>query len=75
MPLRRGWSGVVVVVTFKVSEELARLLTRHARSRGMSRSEVIREALIEYLRRQGYSRLPPALSPAPRHDPRSPSSR
>ena len=58
------------LITFKVSVELARLLEDYAKRRGKSRSEVLREAVVEYLRRRGYTKLPPALSPEPRYDPR-----
>ena len=37
------------VVTFKVEEELLERLDRYARSRGKTRSEIIREAVQVYL--------------------------
>lgn len=37
------------VVTFKAEEELVEMLDRVARSRGLSRSEAIREAIRLYL--------------------------
>ena len=41
------------IVTFKVDEDLLYLLDRYARSIGVSRSDVIREAIREYLERRG----------------------
>ncbi len=58
------------LITFKISEEVARILEDYAKKHGMSKSEVVRRAIMEYLKRHGYRRLPPALSPVPRHDPR-----
>ena len=58
------------LITFRISEEVAMILEDYAKKHGMSKSEVIREAVVEYLRRHGFKRLPPALSPVPRHDPR-----
>ena len=60
-----------LIVTFKVSREMLRVLDEYARRHGLTRSEVIREAIAEYLRRRGYRRLPPALSPVPKHDRRA----
>ena len=42
------------VVTFKVEEDLLSLLDRYAMNRGLYRSEVIREAIIEFLAVRGY---------------------
>jgi len=41
------------IVTFKASEELLEALDALARRSGRSRSEVIRDALVEYLGRRG----------------------
>jgi len=40
-------------VTFKISDELLRALDEYARSNRLSRSEVIREAIILLLRSRG----------------------
>ncbi|CAD98939.1 hypothetical protein AFV1_ORF48 [Captovirus AFV1] len=42
------------VVTFKAEEELLALLDRYAMNKGLYRSEVIREAIIEFLSVRGY---------------------
>jgi len=41
------------VVTFKIEEDLLALLDRYAINRGLYRSEVIREAIIEFLSVRG----------------------
>ena len=41
------------VITFKVEEDLLALLDRYAMNRGLYRSEVIREAIIEFLSVRG----------------------
>ena len=52
------------IVTFKVDEDLLYLLDRYARSIGVSRSDVIREAIREYLERRGVKVvLRPKLKP------------
>ena len=47
-------NGRLRVITFKAPVEVAKLLDIAARRMGMSKSELIRRALIEYLRRLGY---------------------
>jgi metal-responsive CopG/Arc/MetJ family transcriptional regulator len=42
------------VITFKIDEDLLTLLDRYAINRGLYRSEVIREAIIEFLSVRGY---------------------
>ena len=41
------------IVTLKMGEGMLRVLDEYARSRRLSRSEVIREAIREYLARKG----------------------
>ena len=41
------------IVTFKISEDLLRALDEYARSNSMSRSEVIREAIVMLLKSRG----------------------
>ena len=48
------------LVTFKADEELVRRLDEYARARGLSRSEVIREAIAEYLVRHSAEQPPRA---------------
>ncbi len=43
------------IVSFKISSELLKLLDRYARRKRMTRSEVIREAIVRLLRSEGYS--------------------
>ena len=43
------------IVTFKIEEWLLHILDRYARGRRLTRSEVIREAIIEYLLSHGIS--------------------
>lgn len=45
--LLRGWD--MRVVSFKVEEDLLRMLEEYARERGMPKSEVIRRALKRFL--------------------------
>ena len=40
-------------VTFKIEEDLLALLDRYAMNRGLYRSEVIRQAIIEFLSVRG----------------------
>ena len=47
---RYYWCPAVRVVTFKITYELLELVDSYARSIKRSRSEVIRTALIEYLK-------------------------
>lgn len=42
------------VVTFKMPEKVLDMLDEYARSRGISRSEAIREAISQLLEREGY---------------------
>lgn len=42
------------IVTFKVDEALLEKIDRFAEREGLTRSEVIREAIIAYLSRSGY---------------------
>ncbi len=46
------------VVTFKADEELVEMLDRVARSRGLSRSEAIREAIRLYLGLKAHGATP-----------------
>ncbi|ABM81444.1 ribbon-helix-helix protein, CopG family [Hyperthermus butylicus] len=57
------------IVTFKIEEELLALLDRYAKSRRLTRSEVIREAIEKLLESEGI-RVPKKPSP-PRYDPRA----
>ncbi|MCE4603715.1 MAG: ribbon-helix-helix protein, CopG family [Aeropyrum sp.] len=43
----------VKVVTFKVEVDLLEEIDRHAEKRGLSRSELIREAIMRYIRNNG----------------------
>lgn len=43
------------IVTFKIEEDMLEILDRYAKSRDMSRSEVIREAIIQLLKSRGYT--------------------
>ncbi len=58
------------VVTFKMPEEVLDILDEYARSRGISRSEAIREAISQLLEREGY-RVVAATREAPLADGRS----
>lgn len=49
-----AWKTYKLVKTVKLTPELAYLLERHAALAGVSMSEVIREALVEYLKARGY---------------------
>lgn len=40
---------VMRVVSFKIEEELLELLEEFARKRGLTKSEVIRRAIVEYI--------------------------
>ncbi len=41
------------IVTFKIDSELLKILDRYAKSKRMTRSEVIREAIIRLLESEG----------------------
>ena len=45
--------GRTRTVTFKVDERLVWLLDRVAEEKGMNRSDAIRQAIVEWLRRNG----------------------
>ena len=52
------------IITFKADEDLVYLLDEYASRMGVSRSEVIREAIREYLERRGVKVvLRPKLKP------------
>ena len=42
------------VITVKIEEDLLSLLDRYAMNRGIYRSEVVREAIMEFLAVRGY---------------------
>lgn len=50
--------GQTRVVTFKIDEELLERVDRVAASEGLTRSGLIRKALIQYLRDKGEHYLP-----------------
>ncbi len=57
------------IVTFKLDEELLRVLDTYAKMKGMSRSEVIRAAIEHLLRKEGIKI--PEVHAEPRYDPRA----
>ncbi len=52
--MRHGEYYMHRIVTFKIDEELLALLDAYAKSKDMTRSEVIREAIIQLLKSEGY---------------------
>ncbi len=58
------------IVTFKLDEELLRVLDRYAKMKGLSRSEVIRAAIETLLQKEGIKL--PEIRSEPRYDPRAP---